>query len=108
MTARQWGLLGVLAILWGVPFLFSKMALAELPPFTLVLGRFGLAALALVTLLMPVVALAAGALLLGESVTTTALAGMGLIAGGLLAIDGRLLPVRRVAVEPPGSGAPVA
>jgi drug/metabolite transporter (DMT)-like permease len=47
MTARQWGLLGVLAILWGVSFLFSKVALAELPPFTLVLGRFGLAALAL-------------------------------------------------------------
>jgi drug/metabolite transporter (DMT)-like permease len=37
----------VLAILWGVSFLFSKVALAELPPFTLVLGRFGLAALAL-------------------------------------------------------------
>ncbi|HSB42847.1 MAG TPA: DMT family transporter [Methylomirabilota bacterium] len=47
MTARQWGLLGVLAILWGVSFLFSKVALAEVPPFTLVLGRFGLAALAL-------------------------------------------------------------
>ena len=47
MTARQWALLGVLAILWGVSFLFSKVALAEVPPFTLVLGRFGLAALAL-------------------------------------------------------------
>lgn len=47
MTARQWGLLGGLAILWGASFFFSKVALAELPPFTLVLGRFGLAALAL-------------------------------------------------------------
>ena len=47
MTARQWALLGVLAILWGVSFLFSKVALTEVPPFTLVLGRFGLAALAL-------------------------------------------------------------
>lgn len=47
MTARQWGLLGVLAVLWGVSFLFSKVALAELPPWTLVLGRFGIAALAL-------------------------------------------------------------
>jgi drug/metabolite transporter (DMT)-like permease len=47
MTARQWALLGVLAILWGVSFFFSKVALAELPPMTLVLGRFGLAALAL-------------------------------------------------------------
>ncbi len=47
MTARQWGLLGVLAVLWGVSFLFSKVALAELPPWTLVLGRFGIAALTL-------------------------------------------------------------
>jgi drug/metabolite transporter (DMT)-like permease len=37
----------VLAILWGASFFFSKVALAELPPFTLVLGRFGIAALAL-------------------------------------------------------------
>ena len=47
MTTREWGLIGVLAILWGVSFFFSKVALAELPPFTLVLGRFGIAALAL-------------------------------------------------------------
>jgi len=47
MTARQWALLGGLAVLWGASFFFSKVALAELPPFTLVLGRFGLAALAL-------------------------------------------------------------
>jgi len=39
--------MGVLAILWGVSFFFSKVALAELPPFTLVVGRFGIAALAL-------------------------------------------------------------
>ena len=47
MTGREYGLMGVLAILWGVSFFFSKVALAELPPFTLVLGRFGIAALAL-------------------------------------------------------------
>jgi len=47
MTRRQWALLAVLAILWGVSFLFSKVALAELPPMTLVFGRFSLAALAL-------------------------------------------------------------
>jgi drug/metabolite transporter (DMT)-like permease len=47
MTRREWGLMGVLAVLWGVSFFFSKVALAELPPFTLVLGRFGIAALAL-------------------------------------------------------------
>jgi len=47
MSGREWGLIGVLAILWGVSFFFSKVALAELPPFTLVVGRFGIAALAL-------------------------------------------------------------
>ena len=47
MTGREWGLLVVLSILWGVSFFFSKVALAELPPWTLVLGRFGIAALAL-------------------------------------------------------------
>jgi drug/metabolite transporter (DMT)-like permease len=47
MNGREWGLMGVLAVLWGVSFFFSKVALAELPPFTLVLGRFGIAALAL-------------------------------------------------------------
>ncbi len=48
MTGREYGLMGVLAVLWGVSFFFGKVALAELPPFTLVLGRFGIAALALV------------------------------------------------------------
>ena len=47
MTGREYTLMAVLAILWGVSFLFSKLALAELPPFTLVVGRFGIAALAL-------------------------------------------------------------
>jgi drug/metabolite transporter (DMT)-like permease len=45
MNGREWALLGLLSILWGVSFFFSKVALAELPPWTLVLGR-GLAALA--------------------------------------------------------------
>ena len=47
MNGREWGLLGVLAVLWGAAFLFAKVALAELPPATLVLGRFGIAAAAL-------------------------------------------------------------
>jgi drug/metabolite transporter (DMT)-like permease len=52
----------------------------------------------LVTLLMPVVALLLGWLLLGERVTGSALAGMALIFCGLLAIDGRWLPRRGLAV----------
>ena len=47
MTTRQWGLLGLLAVLWGGAFFFSKVALGELRPFTVVLVRFGLAALAM-------------------------------------------------------------
>jgi len=47
MTARQWGLLSLLAVLWGGAFFFSKVALGELRPFTVVLLRFGVAGIAM-------------------------------------------------------------
>jgi drug/metabolite transporter (DMT)-like permease len=47
MNPVEWSLLIVLSILWGGSFFFSKVALAELRPFTLVLGRFSLAAIVL-------------------------------------------------------------
>jgi uncharacterized membrane protein len=47
MTPKQWGLLSLLAVLWGGAFFFSKVALGELRPFTVVLVRFGVAALAM-------------------------------------------------------------
>ena len=47
MGTAEWTLLVVLAALWGGSFFFSKVALAELPPFTVVFGRVGLAAVAL-------------------------------------------------------------
>jgi len=47
MTTSEWALLGVLSIVWGASFFFFKILVAELPPFTLVLGRMGFAALAL-------------------------------------------------------------
>ena len=47
MTAGQWGLLILLAVLWGGSFFFQKVALAALPPFTVLLARVGLAAAAL-------------------------------------------------------------
>jgi len=47
MTPGQWGLLGLLALLWGGAFFFGKVALAELPPSTVVVVRFGVAALAM-------------------------------------------------------------
>jgi drug/metabolite transporter (DMT)-like permease len=47
MGPIEWTLLLVLSVLWGGSFFFAKVAVAALPPFTIVLGRVGLAALAL-------------------------------------------------------------
>ena len=51
MPLSQWILLAVLSVLWGGSFLFVGIAVAELPAFTIVLWRVGLAA----ALLVPVV-----------------------------------------------------
>ncbi|WP_207484817.1 DMT family transporter [Arenibaculum pallidiluteum] len=47
MGAGDWALLGVLSVLWGGSFFFAKIAVAEIPPLTLALGRVALAAAAL-------------------------------------------------------------
>lgn len=47
MPLSQWLLLILLALLWGSAYVLVAYALRELPPFTLVLGRLGLAALVL-------------------------------------------------------------
>jgi drug/metabolite transporter (DMT)-like permease len=44
MTAREWGLLALLSLLWGGSFFFVAVAVKELPPLTLVSLRVGLAA----------------------------------------------------------------
>jgi drug/metabolite transporter (DMT)-like permease len=54
MGATEWGLLVLLAVLWGGTFVLNEIAVAGLGPLTVVLGRVGIAALAL-TLLLPVV-----------------------------------------------------
>ena len=48
MAGRDWLLLVTLSVLWGGSFFFSEVALGELGPFTVVLGRVGIAAAALV------------------------------------------------------------
>jgi drug/metabolite transporter (DMT)-like permease len=48
MGPLEWLLLIVLSVLWGGSFFLQKVALAELPPFTLVLGRVAIATIALV------------------------------------------------------------
>jgi drug/metabolite transporter (DMT)-like permease len=47
MSAKNWGLLFLLALLWGSSFFFYKILVAVLPPITVVLGRVGIAAIAL-------------------------------------------------------------
>ena len=47
MSARYWGLLLLLALLWGSSFFFYKILVAVLPPVTVVLGRVGIAAVAM-------------------------------------------------------------
>ncbi len=47
MNAKAWGLLLLLALLWGSSFFFYKILVAVLPPVTVVLGRVGIAAIAM-------------------------------------------------------------
>jgi drug/metabolite transporter (DMT)-like permease len=47
MNARNWSLLLLLALLWGSSFFFYKVLVAAVPPVTVVLGRVGLAAIAM-------------------------------------------------------------
>ena len=44
MRPLEWTLLVTLSVLWGGSFFFSKVALAQLPPFTIVFCRVSLAA----------------------------------------------------------------
>ncbi len=47
MDARAWSLLVVLSLLWGAAFILTEVVLEAFQPFTVVLGRLGFAALAL-------------------------------------------------------------
>ena len=50
MRTQDWLLLVFLSVLWGATFFFIAVASPEVPPFTLVLARVGIAALALAPL----------------------------------------------------------
>ncbi len=52
MGRQEWTLLLILSTLWGGSFFFFKVLVAEFPPFTVVLGRVGIAAIALNILLL--------------------------------------------------------
>lgn len=47
MTARTWGMLVLLGMIWGGSFFFARVAVQHVPPATLVLLRVAIAALAL-------------------------------------------------------------
>lgn len=47
MSASDWALLTLLSLVWGGSFFLFEVALRELPPFTIVLGRVGIAAVIL-------------------------------------------------------------
>lgn len=50
MSPLEWGLVVLLSVFWGGSFFFTEVAVTVLPPFTIVLGRVGFAALALLLL----------------------------------------------------------
>jgi drug/metabolite transporter (DMT)-like permease len=47
MGGAEWGLLTLLSLVWGGSFFFYKVLVQALPPFTVVLGRMAIAAIAL-------------------------------------------------------------
>ncbi len=47
MGVAEWGMLVTLSVLWGGSFFFAGVALEELPPFTIVVLRVGIAAVML-------------------------------------------------------------
>lgn len=92
ITDRPWALpIPSLDVIW------STLALAVLSTSLAYILFFRLVALAgatnamLVTFLMPVVAIALGTGMLGETMTENQIAGIILIASGLIALDGRLI-----------------
>jgi drug/metabolite transporter (DMT)-like permease len=74
MGPVEWTLLLALSVLWGGSFFFGKVALTELPPFTVVFGRVCLAAIALNIIVMAT----------GNRMPTTASAWCALFGMGLL------------------------
>lgn len=47
-TPRDWTLLLALVVIWGSSFMFNRIAVATLPPLTVVAGRVGIAAIVLI------------------------------------------------------------
>jgi drug/metabolite transporter (DMT)-like permease len=52
MSPAQWAVLVTLAVIWGGAFFFGKVAVAEVPPFSIVLGRMVIGMLVLHAVLL--------------------------------------------------------
>lgn len=78
MSSANWFLLLSLSVLWGGSFFFAKVAVAEIPPLTLALGRVAIAAA-----ILGIVMRAIGILLPRDPSIWFALAGMGLLNNAL-------------------------
>ncbi len=52
MTARGWFLFAAMGVIWGIPYLLIKVAVAEIEPATLVLGRTAIGTVLLLPLAM--------------------------------------------------------
>lgn len=50
MGPKAWGLIVILSVLWGGSFFFVGVAVNDIPPLTIVLGRVALAAIVLLTI----------------------------------------------------------
>ncbi|QPC42389.1 EamA family transporter [Kaustia mangrovi] len=74
MTPFEWAMLVTLSVLWGGSFFFVGVAVADLPPLTIVVARVALAALAL-----HIVLAVMGARLPGNREVWMAFAGMGFL-----------------------------
>lgn len=57
MNIKEWGAFALLGLIWGSSFLWIKIAVAEVGPFTLVALRlfFGLLGLSVIVLLRPLI-----------------------------------------------------
>lgn len=109
MSPLVWGMLIVLSLLWGGSFFFQGVAVQELPTFTVVVARVGLAALALWLMLpllkieMPMTAVAwkaffAMAILNNVIPFTLIVWGQSHIASGLASIFNSMMPVFTIVI----------
>jgi drug/metabolite transporter (DMT)-like permease len=78
MTSSEWGMLLTLSVLWGGSFFFASVMLAELPPFTIVMLRVGVAAV-----ILNLVMSAIGLRMPRDGRTWVAFFGMGLLNNAL-------------------------